>query len=1189
MAFETVGLKAVFEGADSFVRDAKKVEGASDGLGSKLGGVAKLAAGAGLALAGITAGGLVASVKVAADFEHQMSAVGAVTKASKAELEALSDLAMKIGRETAFSSTETAAAMEELAKQGLTVEQILSGAAVATTDLAAAGGTDMVTAATAAAQSMRVWGLEGKDLTNVVNRIAGVANVSQFGVEDMTQALGMGAGIAEAAGFSFEEFSTAIAAIAPVSNSGSDAATSFKNAIMRMMNPTEEAKDVMTTLGISFHDAEGNMKSLPDIIDNVKVATAGMTQQERDAALSTIFLSDGMKAMIPMLELGKEGFIAMDKSMGENDAAEQARRRMDNFSGALEQLKGSIESIMIEIGLRLLPGLSKAALWLADKLPAIFDKLGPAFDAVGKTIGDIGQKVFEILSRVDWQRVGLVIAQVFTGLRSAGEAIARVDWGRIFGMIVDAVKSVIAAVKPIVEYLGPKLVAAGKAIFEALVPVGKALKEDLGPPLMEFAEVALPIVVGALGILMDIIKIAAPIIGIVLVGAIQQIANAFSVAAAVIAAVVKIISGILNVFIGVFTGDWDRAWKGVQQIFTGVWDAIKAIIKGVFDNFLIIFGVFFRALDQLTGGKLTEMKDKVIGIFNAMKDAVTTAITATKDAVVLAWTATKDAITAAAGAVETAIMTPFNAAKNAMAGVWSGITGGVTAGWNATLGAINAAADAVQDAITSPFNAAKDAMGGIWEDIKTAVSTGWGAVQSFVDGAIDTLAGAMKKPYEIVRDAVGGIWDAAGRFVSGAVGSIVSLISGFIGSIVDGINTVLGWFNIPGVPKPSFGAPEFVPSAYFVPAREKGGPVHQSGMVLVGEGGPELVRLPGGSDVLSNKDSIDFLKLIAGNASIGWGWDDVKDASSAFKNVAIDPVTGHMKEGLEWVADNIKEFAKIGAKAVLERALSAAGHFVPTLPGIFAGMPARIMEKLFDKMVSWVGDLITGASGLLPKASGSLSTPLSGYSIEQEFGMTDFAQSGAYAGRGHSGMDLGAAMGTPVYAADGGIVSTVADYGASSYGKMIILAHNGLSTLYGHLSRIMVSVNEAVSKSQQIGAVGSTGYSTGPHLHFETRENGIAVNPRNYVAFGTGGIAFGPTMGLLGERGPEAVIPLSYMRAMAPALQAAGGAGGGFSIDLRGSTFTGTPQENAAAIQSVVERTIRKRFGRDAYLAGARI
>ncbi len=106
---------------------------------------------------------------------------------------------------------------------------------------------------------------------------------------------------------------------------------------------------------------------------------------------------------------------------------------------------------------------------------------------------------------------------------------------------------------------------------------------------------------------------------------------------------------------------------------------------------------------------------------------------------------------------------------------------------------------------------------------------------------------------------------------------------------------------------------------------------------------------------------------------------------------------------------------------------------------------------------------------------------------------------GARWGRTHAGIDVGAKTGTPIYAADNGIV-TESQYKNNGYGNFISIDHgNGYVTYYAHCSELLVSAGDVVAKGDLIAKVGSTGRSTGPHLHFEVRLNGEAQNPMHYV------------------------------------------------------------------------------------------
>jgi len=140
---------------------------------------------------------------------------------------------------------------------------------------------------------------------------------------------------------------------------------------------------------------------------------------------------------------------------------------------------------------------------------------------------------------------------------------------------------------------------------------------------------------------------------------------------------------------------------------------------------------------------------------------------------------------------------------------------------------------------------------------------------------------------------------------------------------------------------------------------------------------------------------------------------------------------------------------------------------------------------------------LSSAGSDVVSGSGILSHPCPGYArISSTFGPRTAPTAGA--STFHGGLDFAASTGTAIYAAEGGTVTT-STY-SSSAGNYIIINHkNGMQTVYMHMSTRYVSEGTSVSKGQNIGAVGSTGVSTGAHLHFEVRINGTKVNPVNYL------------------------------------------------------------------------------------------
>ncbi|MCI0711162.1 MAG: peptidoglycan DD-metalloendopeptidase family protein [Chloroflexi bacterium] len=164
-----------------------------------------------------------------------------------------------------------------------------------------------------------------------------------------------------------------------------------------------------------------------------------------------------------------------------------------------------------------------------------------------------------------------------------------------------------------------------------------------------------------------------------------------------------------------------------------------------------------------------------------------------------------------------------------------------------------------------------------------------------------------------------------------------------------------------------------------------------------------------------------------------------------------------------------------------------AGQTLYVPPGITPASTPVITPGSTEDPVweSLQGCSVGATSGSFPP-----SHPMGGdYVVQQEFGVY------------HAGIDLSARQGTPVLAAGSGTVIFAA-WNPMGYGNTVVIAHGTTFTLYGHLNVIGVSCGQAVSTGQSIGTVGSTGWSSGPHLHFEVRDaDGVPHNPRDYMDF----------------------------------------------------------------------------------------
>ncbi len=177
-------------------------------------------------------------------------------------------------------------------------------------------------------------------------------------------------------------------------------------------------------------------------------------------------------------------------------------------------------------------------------------------------------------------------------------------------------------------------------------------------------------------------------------------------------------------------------------------------------------------------------------------------------------------------------------------------------------------------------------------------------------------------------------------------------------------------------------------------------------------------------------------------------------------------------------------------------------------------------EQFRNLFASWQS--LDGADASSPTPTTSIAIPsimpLASAKLTSDYGMRTHPVVGGR--RNHKGVDLAAPTGTPVFATADGVVSRADVF--STYGLYISLQHGAaLETRYAHLSRLAVAAGQRVNKGDIIGYVGSTGRSTGPHLHYEVRMDGVAVNPIPYMVESEAQQAFALVMDEGGQGGPE--------------------------------------------------------------------
>ena len=353
-------------------------------LGSKLAGGLKtglsVSAKAIAAVSGALGTASVAAIKVGSDFEAQMSRVQAISGATGAELENLRNQAIQLGADTSFSASEAAQGMENLAAAGFTTSEIMD-AMPGLLDLAAAAGEDLAASSDIAASTLRGFGLAASDAGHVADVLAENANRTNSSVAETGEAMKYIAPLARAAGISMEETAAAIGIMANAGIQGSQAGTTLRGALSRLSKPTDDMVGVMEQLGISFYDSEGKMKSLSDQVGMLRTAMQGMTDEQKNNVLVTLYGQESLSGMLALINEGEGSLTQLTESFRECDgAAQQAATTMqDNLQGAIEQMKGSLETL----GIVLYDSVSEPLKNLAQQATDAINQLTTAFQENG--------------------------------------------------------------------------------------------------------------------------------------------------------------------------------------------------------------------------------------------------------------------------------------------------------------------------------------------------------------------------------------------------------------------------------------------------------------------------------------------------------------------------------------------------------------------------------------------------------------------------------------------------------------------------------------------------------------------------------------------------------------------------------------------------------------------------------------
>ncbi|WP_409297759.1 phage tail tape measure protein [Peribacillus sp. SCS-26] len=307
----------------------------------------------------------IAAVRTGMEFDQQMSKVQAISGATGDQLGKMRDQAIKLGSSTTKSSSEVAAGMKEMAAAGYSVNEIMAAmpGVIAASE---ASGADMAQTAETMSAALNIFGLEAGKASDVADILAQTANISAADITDMQYALKYAGPPAAALGVSLEELSGSIGIMTNAGMKGEQAGTTLRAALLGLLDPSEENSKLMNKMGIEITDAQGNFVGLSQLVRNLSESMQGQTETQKAATLASLVGTEAVSGMLSLMKAGPAEIDKMTKSLENSGgaSAKAAATMTDNFAGAMEELKGTMESIGITISDELTPYIRDLAEWL---------------------------------------------------------------------------------------------------------------------------------------------------------------------------------------------------------------------------------------------------------------------------------------------------------------------------------------------------------------------------------------------------------------------------------------------------------------------------------------------------------------------------------------------------------------------------------------------------------------------------------------------------------------------------------------------------------------------------------------------------------------------------------------------------------------------------------------------------------
>lgn len=634
-----------------------KAEKSAGGFGDAFKKVADLGVKAFTAATAAVGAFTVASVKTGMDFDKSMSQVYA-TMGDKANemveyngktvssMEALRDFAQQMGATTQYSAKQSADALNYMALAGYDAQESME-MLPNVMNLAAAGAMDLARASDMVTDTQTAFGMDAARTAQMVDEMAKAASTGNTSVEQLGDAFLVVGGLAKELNGGFvtladgtqrevdgiQEMEIALTAMANAGVKGSEAGTHMRNMIMKLSSPTKEGAEQMEALGVKVFDAEGNMRSLQDIMGDLNGALGNLTQEQKIQAISDLFNARDLASAEALLGAVEQDWNKIGEAIVNADgAAEEMKRvQLDNLSGDMTIFKSAVEGAQIAISDVLTPSLREFVQTGTTGVSEFTQKMRSgdvigAIESIGNTIGQLatevvkkvpdmavagatllkglGDGITSAVSQIDFKgSIVPLIVKFASGIRSSAGSLTTAGIELIKGLsdgISDNSSFIIMTGKQILTDLVGAITDNVPTLFQAGLEMLTGLGESIGEAIPSFLETT------ALPLLLQFSEALRSGAGQFVDAGINFILN---IAQGIMDSLPTLIEQVPQIVINIANVVNDNAPKlllgGVrliEMIITGIIQSIPALLANIPKIFEMIFAVW-QALNWINLGK----------------------------------------------------------------------------------------------------------------------------------------------------------------------------------------------------------------------------------------------------------------------------------------------------------------------------------------------------------------------------------------------------------------------------------------------------------------------------------------------------------------------------------------------------------------------------------------------------------